>query len=386
MIIKESNRQYNFIDKLYRIILLISKLVAIYLTLSMAWSFSIILVVVILVVFFWLYNMQNLTDLYRTDLPITPLGKLREGVRKVQGQVKVKETIRAPLDGRVCVGYAYNVYDITEEGQEEYSLHDSKTVCEDFILLADDHRVDVEAHSIDFIFLSEDVEKIINNQKHIQKTLCANDNIIVVADAVMQSDNTYKLKQPKNSHAVTVMKSEDMPFFNTMRKKPKRLLDLGVFISAILISIILMANITGNLETQTVFFWDLNQVLFGGLIQIFPHEIELSFKIPSFLLSLIQVNFLFSAILTTVGSYVIFYVLSKIKNILMKHGFNILHYIISVLAIVIFNAGVFSFLSLIVLFIFSFDVLSIKLLIIWCVVFIAGIINFIFFNLTNRFG
>lgn len=386
MIIGNSERRINFIGRLYQILIALAKFAAIYLVLSMAWSFSITLVVVMLLVLFFMYRIAKFTDIQKTDMPITPLNELTPGVRKIKGRISTIETVSAPLNGCLCVGYTYDIYDINDAGEIQLPALKSETVCKDFIVSADGHRVHVDSKEIHLSMFSGEVERIINNQKHIQHTLDINEEVVVIGDAVSDINNTYKLIYSTKNPNLLVMKSEDVPLFEDLDKTPQRLLNLWIFIPAIVTSLILMANLYSQADNQMVLLFDLNQILLGDIIHLFSQPLSLTIIVPQYLYPLFDMSLLLVAGLTTIGSYVIFYLLLKLSKFLAKRGCNLLNYFSFSLSFIILIAGIFSLIAGIILFLFSANFIAIKLLMIWFTVFIFGLINFIFFNFFSRFG
>ncbi|WP_392559230.1 hypothetical protein [Orbus mooreae] len=385
MIINNNKTKFNFIDRLYRIILGITKFIAIYLLLSMAWSFSLVLVVIMLVILLWIHKIAKITDARKVDMPITPLDRLKVGFCKIKGMVEAKETVKAPLDERLCVGYSYQIYDLNEHGEEQHPPVTSEVVCKNFTLSADGHRVYVDTYNIEFVMLSDNcVEKIINNQNHIQHTLYPNDEVVVVADAVMDSNKSYKLQYTTKHKTMMIMKSEDMSLLNEIERKPQRLLNLSIFISAIMVSLIIMANGMWYSDSKIMFFYDLNQLFLGNFVQVFSDKLSFSISFPTFLQPLIHANPLFSAGLTIIGSFILFCLLTKLNNLSARKGFNFLNYIGVNLSLIFFIVTIYSLFSAIILLIFSAELIAIKLLIIWCILVIIGVANFIFFILINK--
>lgn len=67
MIIKKDAKTINRVDRIYRYLLTITKYVAIYFLLSMAWSFSVILFIIMLVVLYLAHITVGSVDIMKKN-------------------------------------------------------------------------------------------------------------------------------------------------------------------------------------------------------------------------------------------------------------------------------------------------------------------------------
>lgn len=384
MIIKKDEKTINRVDRIYRYLLTITKYVAIYFLLSMAWSFSVILFIIMLVVLYLAHITVGSVDITKKKSPVTPPDKLTAGLHKIQGKVEATNIIKAPMDGCSCIGYCYDIYDVDDCGEDVLSTDSSQTVFENFILCADGYKFYVDATNIYFTNFSRVTERQINDQKHVQYTLQPNDEVVIVADVIMENDHVKELKSTEESNILMVTMIEDELILSSMDRKPERLLNLGIFLSCIIVALILMMNVELNVEQYVVFTLDLNQVFFGDLVSVINHPISFSFMSNQYINVMIHESLWLISALLIVGSYTIYSMLSKLNKILLRKELVVLNYISVAFALIILMAGIFSLISLLILFIFSTELISIKLIIIWGSVVIIGMINFMFFNIMEK--
>lgn len=65
--IKKDDDKFNFISQFYRTLVILTKFLAIYFALSMGWSFSIILFIVLILLFIFSNNLSKSVDIYKKN-------------------------------------------------------------------------------------------------------------------------------------------------------------------------------------------------------------------------------------------------------------------------------------------------------------------------------
>jgi hypothetical protein len=139
-----------------------------------------------------LYLWTTRKERFVNSLPLTKIGKIKEGDTKIEGKIYAKENLISPYFREPCVGYLYTQEEVykSDEGDDHYSTILTETKSDDFYIADETGEFFISASTINLQFCTPQSKKI----KKIRHTeyLLRHQQLISISGKMVLENNSFR--------------------------------------------------------------------------------------------------------------------------------------------------------------------------------------------------
>ncbi|MER2471380.1 hypothetical protein ABR965_03110 [Photorhabdus laumondii] len=193
---------------------------------------------------------------FQQILPTSKIRSIAMGLVKVEGRITAGTHFKSPLSRKLCYGYRYYEYDITEdsEGDKRYSLRHSEEKIRRFTLTDDSGsvRIDATPETLTLVNFSSYQDYETNSVSYQEYLLFPNEEYSIISTAIEKDDQVI-ITQAAPHRLLGIASKGYLGAWNEVAPM-RRNLAITVISAAILIAFILTVPYEYQSHHLTVFY------------------------------------------------------------------------------------------------------------------------------------
>ncbi|MBS9436298.1 hypothetical protein EAE91_03630 [Photorhabdus noenieputensis] len=193
---------------------------------------------------------------FQQILPTSKIRSIAMGLVEVEGKITAGTHFKSPLSRKLCYGYRYYEYDISEdsEGDKRYSLRHSEEKIRQFTLTDDSGsvRIDATPETLTFVNFSSYQNYETNSVSYQEYLLFPNEEYLIIGTAI-EKDDQVVITQAAPHRLLGIASKGYLGAWNEVAPM-RRNLAITVISAAILIAFIMTVPYEYQSHHLTVFY------------------------------------------------------------------------------------------------------------------------------------